>query len=115
MKSINLDTDDVITVFIRKTFILVPVDTSLLSRLKASIWPTEIVGATYRFLNLNLFNKIIEQNRLMKKRINETSAFFGVHYRNSWPISIVLATFYNMIHLNIRVKLKKHQQLLLIS
>lgn len=73
--SVRLRTDNVITVFVRNTLILVPTHVPISSRLADCIWPTEKVHTIYRFNNQDLFNSTVPETRRL-----ETMAFFAARY-----------------------------------
>lgn len=74
--SVRLRTDNVITVFVRDTLILVPTHVPISSRLADCIWPTEKVHTIFRFNNQDAFNRTLPETRRL-----ETMAFFAARYR----------------------------------
>lgn len=80
--SVRLRTDNVITVFVRNTLILVPTHVPISSRLADCIWPTEKVHTIYRFNNQDLFNSTVPETRRL-----ETMAFFAARYTKVQVVS----------------------------
>lgn len=89
--SINVNSDQFITICIRNSYILVPLHIPLSPQLKDRIWSMELMASNipYAFKNKTLFEKELQSMPLSMKS-NDVVGFFGARYNK--PMSMIPTT-----------------------